>query len=279
MFANRKSYLFLFVILLLMTGCRGGSKILTQAEGFDFGKMKQFPWAVGGVVINSNFVPDGAAQKELQPLTDHWSSFSEFCSPMLYGGILRTAPNLELWTFETVLSLVPAMEIKGLYKDLERSQLPNPETIRNLQQYLPKLRYLVFARLDDTRLATNQDLNSTVVDQRNRDGRDPHANVLSRTVNLTRGVWMSMEVYDISTGALVFSGEADQWDGDLLSGKSNKQSEEVTLLRGGEDSEVTQILLDGTMRNGPELVAGLEKTCIILPQEMAKGLLDSPENR
>ena len=232
MFANRKSYLFLFVILLLMTGCRGGSKILTQAEGFDFGKMKQFPWAVGGVVINSNFVPDGAAQKELQPLTDHWSSFSEFCSPMLYGGILRTAPNLELWTFETVLSLVPAMEIKGLYKDLERSQLPNPETIRNLQQYLPKLRYLVFARLDDTRLATNQDLNSTVVDQRNRDGRDPHANVLSRTVNLTRGVWMSMEVYDISTGALVFSGEADQWDGDLLSGKSNKQSEEVTLLRG-----------------------------------------------
>ena len=90
---------------------------------------------------------------------------------------------------------------------------------------------------------------------------------------------MSMEVYDISTGALVLSVEADQWDGDFLSGKSNKQSEEVTLLREGEDSEVTQILLDGTMREGPELVAGLEKTCNILPQEMTKGLMDSLENR
>jgi len=259
---KRHSYLLLIAVLLLMTGCRGGSKVLTQAEGFDFDEMRKSTCAIGGVVINTSLVPDGAAQKELLPFAEQWNTFAEFGSPMLYSGLLRAAPEMELWTFETVLSLVPTPELKEIFKDVERLRRPNPGNLKN-----------------DTRLETDQDMISVALDQRNRDGRDPHANTLARTVTLRRGVYMSMEVYDLSTGNLVWSGEADQWTNDILSSGANKQSPDVELLREGEDSEVSQVLLDGTMRNSPGLIEGMEDLFAKLAFEMKAGTIKRSNNR
>jgi len=276
---KRHSYLLLIAVLLLMTGCRGGSKVLTQAEGFDFDEMRKSTCAIGGVVINTSLVPDGAAQKELLPFAEQWNTFAEFGSPMLYSGLLRAAPEMELWTFETVLSLVPTPELKEIFKDVERLRRPNPGNLKNISKHLPKVSHLVFARLDDTRLETDQDMISVALDQRNRDGRDPHANTLARTVTLRRGVYMSMEVYDLSTGNLVWSGEADQWTNDILSSGANKQSPDVELLREGEDSEVSQVLLDGTMRNSPGLIEGMEDLFAKLAFEMKAGTIKRSNNR
>jgi len=272
MFTKRLPYLLLG--LLLLAGCRGGSKVVSQAEGFDFEEMMQHPWAVGGVVINSTMVPDGAAEKELQPLQKQWSGFSETCAPMLYGGLLRVAPEMELWTFDTVMSRVPEADLKALLKDLERSRQAAPGSIRNLSEYLPKVSYVAFGRLDNTELVTNQDMASTVVDQMNRDGRQPHANTLSRTVSLRRGIYMSMEVYKISTGTMVWSGEADYWNAEFLDGDANEQSNDVQVLKNDDESEVTQILMDGTMRNGPGLIDGIRSTCVKLTMAMKQGTIE-----
>jgi hypothetical protein len=268
MLMKKYTYLLMIMALILLAGCRGGAKVITQAEGFDFEEMKQSSWAVGGVFLNKDFVPDGAAQKELQPFLTPWNGVSEVLSPMLYGGLLRVAPEMELWTFDTVFSRVPEVELKELAEELANSREPAPGKIKNLTESLAKVRYVVFARVDDTQLDTNEDMASSVVDQMNRDGREPHANTLARTVSIRRGVFMSMEVYDLQTGIKVWSGEADHWDEVLLTGEANEQSRGVQVLRDGEDSEVTQILLDGIMRNGPSLLAGIRETCAKLANEM-----------
>lgn len=261
MFGKKYSYLFLVVLVLLFAGCRGGSKVVTQAEDFDFQEMRQSAWAVGGVVLNSKFVPDGAAEKELKPLVSSWNGVSAAFSPMLYGGFLSVAPEMEIWTYDTVLSLVPENELKEFYNQLAIRQKLSTAQLNNISAYLPGVRYLVFARLDDTDLVTQQGGAASALDQRNRDGREPHANVLTRTVTIGRGVFMSMEAYDLENGAMIWSGEADSWDEKILSGDSNLQSKGIKLVSEEEDAEVSKILLDGTMRDGPSLTDGVRNAC------------------
>lgn len=263
-------YLLLIAALLVLAGCRGGAKVVTQTPGFDFGQMKESAWAIGGVYLNSNFIPDGAAEKELKPFLTPWYGISEAFSPMLYGGFMQTEPEMEVWTFGTVFSLVPQADLKPAANLVSSSKAPTRDQIQTIADNLPNVRYLVFARLDDTELVTDQDMASTVVDQINRDGRDPHANTLSRTVIIRRGVFMTMEVYDLTDGTLVWSGKADTWDEDFLNGDANEQSRDVLVLREGEDSEVTDIHLDGIMRKGPDLFGGVRETCGKVVEELVQ---------
>ena len=268
-----KNYLHLWLMaaLLVLAGCRGGAKVVTQTPDFDFGQMKESAWAIGGVYLNANFVPDGAAEKELKPFVTPWHAVSEVFSPMLYGGFMQIEPQMEVWTFGTVFSLVSEVDLKAAADFVSHSKVPSRDQIQSIADHLPNVRYLVFARLDDTELVTDQDMASSVVDQMNRDGRDPHANTLSRTVIIRRGVFMSMEVYDLTDGTLVWSGKADTWDEDFLNGDANEQSKDVEVLREGEDSEVTDIHLDGIMRKGPGLFDGVRETCGKVVGELKTG--------
>lgn len=274
MLSRKVLYLIIISAIVLLTGCRGGSKVITQTENFDFEEMKNSPWAIGGVYLNTNFVPDGAAEKEIKPFLTPWHAISEVFSPMLYGGFMQTEPTMEVWTFGTVFSQVPEEFLKAVADGVANSKAPTRDQIKDIAENLPKVQYLVFARLDDTELVTDQDMASTVVDQRNRDGRDPHANSLARTVIIRRGVYMSMEVYSLTDGTMVWSGKADTWDEDFLNGDANEQSNDVRVLKEGEGSEVTEIQLDGIMRKGPSLFDVADETCVKLVSAIK---LSSPE--
>lgn len=248
-----------------MVGCRGGAKVITQTENYDFEKMKESSWAIGGVYLNADFAPDGMAKKELKPFLKPWDALSEELAPKLYGGFMKVDYGMEVWTFSTVFSRVPEASLMAVSEYITQSRMPSIEHLKNLADHLQGVRYLVFARLDDSDIDTDQDFASLAMDQRNRDGRDPHANTLARTVTIGRSVLMSMEIYDLEDGTRVWSGKADSWDEILLTGEANEQSADVLVLKDNESSEVTDIHLDGIMRKAPGLMGLAGVACGKLP--------------
>jgi len=263
-----KRLLCLLLGLVLLSGCSGGAKVLIQAEGYDFEEMQLHPWAIGGMALRTGLDVDGAAGKELEPLLEDELGLSVACSSMLYSGILRTAPEMELWAFGTVQELVPQALLKSYLSDIELSRQPDPSDLKKLSLLLPEVEYIVFGRLDDTRLLTDQDVSSRVTDQMNKDGRDPHANSLSRTATLRRGVFMSMEIYSLQKGELVWSGKADHWDEVFISSSNIEQMGNIQVLKEGDDSEETRLQMDGTIRKSPGLLDGMRECCVSLAAEM-----------
>ncbi len=258
----------IILLPLVLAGCSGRVTNQSQVEDFNLDTMLGWPWAIGGVVLNPRLDPDRVAQKELHSLADPWHAVSDEYSPLLYGGFVERAPQMELWTFASVFGQVPEPALKALQDGFARSQILGASDFSPISSAMPRIRYLVLGRIDGTEIDTYQDAATKEEDQRVKDGRNPHGGSLNRSLTVRRIVNMTMQVYDLRDGQMMWSGSVERWKNELFTGAEVDKAMDIRVTKGSEEGRDTEISIEGTPLRTPSLAAVVDAACSALAREL-----------
>ncbi|MCP4291532.1 MAG: hypothetical protein GY780_06825 [bacterium] len=263
-------FLWMTLLLALLFGCAGRVQNIEQSESFNLDPMLQEPWAIGGLVINPSLIPDKVARKELQELSSGWLAFPEAYSPLVYGGFVRHNPQMELWTFSTVSNLIPAAELKKMLSDFSSSQPLLPETLAKISQSIPKIKYLVLTRLNETGIENKTTSFDQYAENSPYQDGDPKNPTMTRSMSVRRSVELTMIVFDLNSGQQVWSCSRENWKDEVFN--FNQDVGNVDIVTEGEEGapKTSGIRIEGTPVRGPELKKVLAEGCVGLVQELIK---------
>jgi hypothetical protein len=267
--AHAHRLLVLFLVLMVgLTACSGRLTNMSQTDDFNIEEMLESPWAIAGVVLSPRLDPDRVAQQEIRPLQQTWQGAAEFYSPMLYGAFVERVPQMELWTFDSVYGQMPEAELKILLEGYARSRVFDSDDFQSVVQALPRVRYLVFARLDGTEIETRQDAPTREEDQRVKDGRDPHGGSLSRSVFVRRSALMTLQVYDLADGRMLWSGSVESWKDELFNSGESIQDSGAIVAQDSPEGGKPEISIEGTPMRTPALAKVVDQVCSDLVRKL-----------
>ena len=267
----RRCFFLMLILAFALTavGCSSKVQNVKLASGFELPDALDESWAIAGVALNSNLVLDGVADREVRALGNHWAAFPEAHSSKLYGSFLQYEPQLKLMPYGAVVGqlseaqLIEANESFALKGDLTTVQLDG------FKLALDPVRYLVMARLDETRIATSTASFTESAEMQAQQDRDPHSatTLAGRLASQKRYLEMSMKIYDLYTGQVVWSGEVEKTDSRML-GFDQEASEDVKVERDDQDEPV-RIDLEGT----PLVAPGMDRAIQDCFDELVIGLM------
>ncbi len=202
--------LLLLILSTIAGGCAGNVRTVHHSADFYRADLTAGRLAVGGCVLSSVLagdarrqVPDGLPAGDVLAQADAWS-------PVLYGHLLAAGPDVPVWPWAAVRGACPDSLLEDVLRALARGSVLRPAQLTPLHQGLEGVAYLAVARITGDETTLHEGVGAAVDNQRVRDGRDLHGSPGDAGLKTRRKVTVTLEVYDLAAGRVVWTTTADR---------------------------------------------------------------------
>lgn len=258
-------------ILLLLAGlgggCAGSVQNVHQAEDFDAARLRDSRLGVGGFVLGSRVQLDSSTLDDgARELVTHADQTDEW-APILYSQLLTQRRDLTTWPWPSVRDQVPADLLAAIHETFARGGVLDPEQVQQLRTYLPALDLMALGRVEGTTVSINDNDATDREMQRMRDGDEATTASLSSTKSTRREAEMTLDIYDLHSGQLVWSGSVKRHRDQLYYPDADGNPGGVQVQPADGDNP-GRILVGGKGVPAPPLAEVLEFLCEGLVQEL-----------
>lgn len=239
-------------LLLVAAGCGTKVKNVDQAGDFDAATLARGKIALGGAMLGPH-VELGRAAGSAEPAGAPGPlAQAERFAPVLYREFLTARPDLVVWPFATVGAQADTVVLRDLLQDWAAGRVMQPQRIRDLGAALAGASFLALARIDRNEIATEMSAAAADAAQQSRDGREVHESGMLRGGTTKRRVTVSLELYDLGTGWLAWSGTAEAEGRELFDFGASAPQDKV-VIRKDEAGGPAAIVVPGSPLHAPEL--------------------------